>query len=632
MDVFDLVATLKLDSSEYEQDLGGAKETAEKGGIKIGGALKKAAKISGAAIAAGSAAVVALTKQSIGAYQEFEQLEGGIQTLYGEDSKAANQMMQNASKAWKTAGMSANEYMETAIASSAAMISSLGGDTDKAAQLMDMSIIDMSDNVNKMGTSMEAVQNAYRGFSRGNFTMLDNLALGFAGTKEGMQQLLDKAKEYAAANGEVRDFSIDSYADIVEAIHIVQTEMGITGTTAKEASTTIQGSIGAMKSAWTNLLTGLADDNADINKLIDDLITSIIGENGEGGVINNILPAVQRALDGIVKMIATLAPQIIPIITDILIQNLPLIIEAGTQIIVALITGLIQALPQLVAALPKIFSAIKTAFVKNWPALKEAGANLLKMVGEGIVSALHWLDGKLQQVGAAISEGLDKKFQEIREKASETWGKITDAVSEKAEGMRTMLQGKWDAIKSAYEEHGGGLEGIASAAMEGIKQYLTLGWDSINELTGGKLDAIKDKATEIFNEIKDFISGVVDHLKGIFDFDWELPHISLPHFTWSWNDLGVIKVPNISVEWYKKAYDNPYMFTRPTLAGFGDGAGGEMVYGHQNLMQDIKDSIVSVLGDMGNQPIVISVQSVLDGKVVGESVTKYQRSQARAAG
>lgn len=513
MDLLNLLVKITADSKDAESKISGF---AGKAGKMLGGI----AKVGGAAIAAGGAAVVALTKQAIDGYKEYEQLTGGIQTLYGENSKAADDMMKHASEAWKTSGMSANEYMETAIESSAALINSLGGDTEKAAQMMDMSIVDMSDNVNKMGTSMEAVQNAYRGFSRGNFTMLDNLALGFAGTKEGMQQLLDKATQVEAQQGRYRTFSIESYADIVDAIHIVQTEMGITGTTAEEASTTIQGSIGAMKSAWNNLVTGLADDNADLGKLIDDFIVSIIGENGKGGVINNILPAVERALNGIVNLITEVAPKLIPLAVDILIQHLPQIIEAGTDIIVALITGLVQALPQLVAAIPQILKAIWNALKDGWPQIKEAGIELLKMLGNGILAGWDWVKEKLHEV--------------------------------------------------------------------------------------------------------------VEKIKGIFDFDWTFPRPKLPHFKVDWRDLGLISIPDVSIEWYKKAYNNPYMFTKPTVMGFGDGNGGEMVYGHQNLLNDIKNAVRDIIG--GEQPVTIVVQSVLDGRVIGETATKWQRRQARAFG
>lgn len=513
MDLLNLLVKITADSGDAESKISGfaGKATKTIGGI---------AKVGTAAIAAAGAAVVAITKQSIDGYAEYEQLFGGIQTLYGENSKAAQDMMNHASEAWKTSGMSANEYMSTAIESSAAMINALGGDTEKAAQMMDMSITDMSDNVNKMGTTMEAVQNAYRGFSRGNFTMLDNLALGFAGTKDGMQQLLDKATQVEAQQGRYRTFSIESYADIVDAIHIVQTEMGITGTTAKEASTTIQGSLGAMKSAWQNLITGMADGNADIDKLIDDLIVSIIGQNGNGGVLNNIIPAIERILNGAVKLITTAAPKIVPMITDIIVSNLPIIIEAGTQVVVALISGLVDALPQLIAAIPQILSAIWNALKDGWPQIKEAGIELLKMLGEGIAAGWNWVKGKL--------------------------------------------------------------------------------------------------------------SEVVEKIKGILHFDWSFPKPKLPHFKVNWHDLGIISIPDVSIEWYKKAYNNPYMFTKPTVMGFGDGVGGEMVYGHQSLLNDIKTAMRDAMGS--EQPITIIVQSVLDGKVIGETATKWQRRQARAVG
>ena len=588
MDFLNLVAKITLDQSEYDTGLRGLAG-------KAGKTLGTVAKVGAAAIAAGGAAVVAVTKQAIDGYAEYEQLTGGIQTLYGEGSKAADDMMKHASEAWKTSGMSANEYMTTAIESSAALINALGGDTEKAAEMMDMSITDMSDNVNKMGTSMEAIQNAYRGFSRGNFTMLDNLALGFAGTKEGMQQLLDKAKEYAAQNGEIRDFSIDSYADIVDAIHIVQTEMGITGTTAKEAKDTISGSINSMKAAWHNLVTGLADENANIEQLIDDLLVTIIGENGEGGVINNIMPAVERALNGIVKLITTIIPKITPIITDLISQNLPVLVEAGMQLLIALISGIVQGLPQLIETLPVIFETIKTVFMENWPALREAGAQLLQMIGEGIISALGLLDEKLAEVGIAISTTIDNKWLEIKQASAEiwngikeslanTWNNIKDKASETWENLLTAASEKWTAIKDSVSQIG-----------ENIKTAITDTWENIKQTVSDKIEGLLNAVRDKFENIRNAISDKISAIRNLFNFEWSFPHIRLPHFSWSWTDLGFgLSIPHISVDWYKKAYETPYMFTKPTVMGFGDGVGGEMVYGHDSLMKDIKEAV----GDM----------------------------------
>ena len=224
VDFMKLKATLTLDKSGYEQGLTDAEGQAVGLKGKLAGGAKVLAKGFAIAGVAAAGAVTAITKSAIDSYAEMEQLKGGVETLFGD---YASSVIENSNNAWKTAGMDANQYMETTIQSAAAMINSLGGDQKKAAELSDMAITDMADNVNKMGTTMESVQDAYRGFSRGNFIMLDNLALGYAGSKQGMQELLDKAEEISGVK-----YDISSYSDIVQAIHVVQDEMGITGTTA----------------------------------------------------------------------------------------------------------------------------------------------------------------------------------------------------------------------------------------------------------------------------------------------------------------------------------------------------------------------------------------------------------------
>lgn len=391
------------------KELGGGGEDIGQGiASKIGGGLKTglgvAAKAAVAGIAAAGTAAVALGKQAMDSYADYEQLIGGVETLFGD---SAGQVIQSASDAFKTAGMSANDYMETSIQSAAALINSLGGDQAKAAELMDMSITDMADNVNKMGTSMQSVQDAYRGFSRGNFTMLDNLALGFSGTKEGMQELLTAAQQISGV-----EYNIDSYADIVEAIHVVQSEMGITGTTAKEAMSTISGSVNATKAAWQNLMTGLADENADFDSLVNNFIDSAMT------AAENILPRVQTIMGGLSRLITEGSQRILPIIIDTIVQNLPQIIASGMQIIISLVTGIIQALPQLVAALPQIFSSMLAAFRENWPALRQAGSDLLQMVIDGLGSAASWLWNKVVEIGRSV---VDQIYEGIASK----WGELT---------------------------------------------------------------------------------------------------------------------------------------------------------------------------------------------------------------
>lgn len=319
MNLFELSAKLSLDSSEYEQGINSAVQKSNTFGdvLKanlLSDTIRMGLTALWEALKRVSQAFIEIGKQAVEAYANYEQLAGGVETLFGD---SAQRVLNDANQAFKTAGMSMNEYMETSIQSAASLISSLGGDQAKAAEMMNMSITDMADNVNKMGTTMEGVQNAYRGFSRGNFTMLDNLALGFSGTKEGMQELLDKAREISGFK-----YDISSYADIVEAIHVVQTEMGITGTTAREAATTIQGSLSMTKSAWQNLLVGIADENADFDALVVNLIDSVTMAG------KNLIPRIEQVIGGIGNGVEKLLPIILDNVPKVISRAAPGILNA----------------------------------------------------------------------------------------------------------------------------------------------------------------------------------------------------------------------------------------------------------------------------------------------------------------
>lgn len=319
MNLFELSAKLSLDSSEYEQGINSAVQKSNTFGdvLKanlLSDTIRMGLTALWEALKRVSQAFIEIGKQAVEAYANYEQLAGGVETLFGD---SAQKVLNDANQAFKTAGMSMNEYMETSIQSAASLISSLGGDQAKAAEMMNMSITDMADNVNKMGTTMEGVQNAYRGFSRGNFTMLDNLALGFSGTKEGMQELLDKAQEISGFK-----YDISSYADIVEAIHVVQTEMGITGTTAREAATTIQGSLSMTKSAWQNLLVGIADENADFDALVVNLIDSVTMAG------KNLIPRIEQVIGGIGNGVEKLLPIILDNVPKVISRAAPGILNA----------------------------------------------------------------------------------------------------------------------------------------------------------------------------------------------------------------------------------------------------------------------------------------------------------------
>lgn len=270
----------------------------------MGTALKAAAAATAAAVAGAATAIGALTTKAIEGYAAQEQLVGGVETLFKTSSDT---VVGYANDAYKTAGMSANEYMETVTSFSASLLASMNNDTAAAAEKANVAITDMSDNANKMGTDISLIQNAYNGFAKQNYTMLDNLKLGYGGTKEEMQRLLDDASKLSGIK-----YDISSYSDVVDAIHVVQTEMGITGTTAKEASTTIEGSVSSMSSAWDNWVAGMADSEANFSQLTSNLVDSII--TVVGNIAPRVIETVPRLVSGlgeIVEQLATYIPQVI---------------------------------------------------------------------------------------------------------------------------------------------------------------------------------------------------------------------------------------------------------------------------------------------------------------------------------
>jgi len=368
----------KLDKSaqsEITSDLAAATKTAgtaagNDGGTHLSSGLIKSFGVAFAAagVAAIGTALVNTVKQAVTEYADYEQLVGGIETLFKGSAEAVQQYAANA---YQTAGLSANDYMETVTSFSAAMINSLGGDTAKAAEMSNMAITDMADNANKMGTDMERIQAAYSGFSRGNYTMLDNLSLGFAGSKEGMQQLLDKAEEISGFK-----YDISSYSDIVDAIHVVQTEMGITGTTAEEAATTVSGSVASMQAAWSNWMVGLANDNADMAELTQQLFKSI------ETVAGNVLPVVSRIAQTILDSLPTWVTSIVQYIVD----NAPAMLQAGIHFFLQLVGSIGQSLPDIIAGLFRLIQDM-IAYILSPQFLADlayAGAMLIQGLVGGI--------------------------------------------------------------------------------------------------------------------------------------------------------------------------------------------------------------------------------------------------------
>ena len=380
MNLLDLFVKISVDTGDVDKGFSETSSKAESLAGKLKNGLATAAKVGAAALAAAATGVAALTKASIDQYAGYEQLVGGVDTLF---KTASDKVQEYAANAYKTAGMSANEYMDTVTSFSASLLQSLGGDTEKAAQKADQAITDMADNANKMGTGMEMIQNAYQGFAKQNYTMLDNLKLGYGGTKEEMERLLADAEKLSG-----QKFDVSSYADIVDAIHVVQTEMGISGltaegaakmveqglmteeeafnalgTTAKEAATTIQGSGGSAKAAWINLITGIADENADFKTLTSNFVDSLVAAG------KNIIPRISVILGGISQLVTSASTTIIPMVITTITDNLPALLQAAVALVGALGQGIIDSLPAITQAAIDILFFLANALIENLPTL-----------------------------------------------------------------------------------------------------------------------------------------------------------------------------------------------------------------------------------------------------------------------
>lgn len=401
MNLLDLFVKISVDDGDVDKGFSETSSKAETLAGKLKGGLATAAKVGGAAIAAAGAAAVAITKQAVENYGEYEQLVGGVETLF---KSSADTVMQYAQNAYQTAGMSANEYMTTVTAFSASLLQSMGNDTDAAAEKANLAITDMSDNANKMGSSMESIQNAYSGFAKQNYTMLDNLKLGYGGTKEEMQRLLDDANTLNAAQGNYTNYTISSYADIVDAIHTVQTEMGITGTTQLEASTTIQGSIASMKAAYDNFITGLGDENADMAELTTNLLGRTVT------VAENLLPVVEKILENIGVVVQEKGPEMIEKFVGYAIEKLPQVIELGMKMVLAIVSGLANNLPQIVRSVLDMMATIVKTFVSSLPDIVDVGKQIVKGLWEGIKAMGSWIKNKIGSFFSGIVSGVKSKL------------------------------------------------------------------------------------------------------------------------------------------------------------------------------------------------------------------------------
>lgn len=523
MELFKLFGTIAVQNAEANRGIDETTDKAEDAagkikdlgdeGDKTEGKLGKAfSKMGSAAVAVGktiatglavaSTAVVAVGKAAISSYADYEQLVGGVETLFDESSAT---VIANAQNAYKTAGMSANEYMETVTSFSASLLQSLGGDTKAAADKADMAITDMSDNANKMGTSIEMIQNAYNGFAKQNYTMLDNLKLGYGGTKEEMQRLLDDASKLSGI-----EYDISSYSDIVDAIHVVQTEMGITGTTAKEASSTISGSLASAKASWQNLLTGIADGNQDVGGLISQFFDSIVT------VADNIIPRIAQVMETLPQLITNLVPKLLGKISEIIDTLLPVVVEGA----VSLLNAIVQVLPQLVTsilnALPALISGIEQVFY----AVVDALPQLMTVICEALPILIPQLVNALVNMIVYLATHIAEIIQPLIDNLPEIIIAIVDALMDNLpaliEGCVALVIGIVQAIPQIIMALIEALPTVIQSILEGLWNALPLLLEGIISIVGEIGIAIWDILSGFFTALGEWFGGLWESIKTIF--------------------------------------------------------------------------------------------------------------------
>lgn len=414
MDVFNLYAKLSLNTSEYEKGVEKAKGGASSlmdvfSGTVLGNAVTDGLRnIANGFVTIGkmaTGAAISIGKSSLDSYGEYEQLIGGVETLYKDSAKVVEQY---AKRAFKNVGMSANDYMETSTSFAASLVSSLAGDTNAAAEMSNMAISDMADNWNKMGSSVQSVQDAYRGFSKQNYVMLDNLKIGYGGTKTEMERLLADADALNAKQGVYTKYSIDNFSDIVQAIHVVQTEMGITGTTADEAASTIQGSTASVKSAWDNLLTGIADPEQNFQGLMDDFVNSFVTAG------DNIIPRIKQIVPTLIDGLSEIVTQLAPYVSSIIMELEPTI-EEGLQ---ALFGGLSSVASELQPIVADVFSFFGDAIISGLTsAIENSDFSFLLDIFDNVKTAVEEVVPLIEKIAPAlVTVGAAAKGWEIGKK------------------------------------------------------------------------------------------------------------------------------------------------------------------------------------------------------------------------
>lgn len=759
-DIFSLVGKVIIDGDGAKKQLDEITDKGEQSSSKLGETLSKigttavkVGKVIAVGLSAGATAISYITKQAIDAYGDYEQLVGGVETLFGaqgmtleqyassvgkttEEAKtkyealmqAQTNIFENAKTAWLNQGLSANEYMDTVTSFSASLIASLDNDTVKASEYANRAITDMADNANKMGTDITSIQNAYQGFAKQNYTMLDNLKLGYGGTKEEMQRLITEASKMTDVQKELGvtvDASSISFGNIVNAISVVQTQMGITGTTAKEAEETIQGSFNALKGAWTNVLTGLADDTQNFDELLNNLVNSF------GTFANNIKPRIITIFATLPTAISSLVPQLTSLVKDLLppllqstiqlitslinelpsligtiatalwdilqstfsdfditaitsfmdnlgngirekipvlletilpmlqsfsesfLENVPMLIESGMELIANIIQGLIDSLPQLIEYVPTIITNIADTISQSMEIILGKGIEIIWAIIKGLIEAIPdliahfgdiiemiisvWQAIEWLNLGKNLIEGIKNGITALKDGFTDF---IKNLFNKIKEFIKNIFTGVHSDSTSIWGKIFDGIKNVVSNIFNAIKSVFTNAFNTVKDIFLKIKDAIKNP----IETARDLVKTAIDKMKSFFNFTWSLPKLKMPHISIEGSfSLVPPSVPKFSIDWYAKGG----ILTDPTIFGLGQNgnllgggeAGAEAVAPIDTLMDYVRvavdesnnelaerlNGVVSILSDY--LPQLTQRQLILDtGVLVGELASPMDES------
>lgn len=525
-----------------------------------------------------------LTVKAVGNYADYEQLVGGVETLFKD---SADTLIGYAEGAYKTAGLSANDYMETATSFAASLIQGLGGDTAKAVELTNLAITDMSDNANKMGTDMASIQAAYQGFAKQNYTMLDNLKLGYGGTQEEMVRLINDS---GVLKKKIKDLNGITFDQMIQAIHEIQNNLDITGTTAKEAGDTISGSWSSVQALFENILTKVGAELAPVvmgflsqlstwmDSVDWDAFAAKVGE-AFGGLLNwlqqiDFTTFFETGLNGVLNFVEGLGSLIDKVVTTIEgVNNFMTIMNDLAPVI----AGVVTAVGLFSAALKfsSLLDTVKTAII---------GVNAV-LAANPILAVVSLIAGL---VAALVT--LWNTNEDFRNAVIAVWDAVKSGISTAVEAIKTTVTTVFNALRSTV-----------TTIFNAIKTAITSSIESAKSTVTNLLNGIKSTFTTVFNGIKSFLSPVVDWLKGIFNFNWSLPKIKLPHFSISGSfSLNPPSVPHFGIEWYKKAMEDGMIMNQPTIFGYnpksnrflaGGEAGSETVVGTKSLRTMVQNAV-----------------------------------------